>query len=245
MPALPIESKRRPAVKKTPGSGSAALFVRPISLRHQIASALVRDILTGVYKPGQRLVERTLVKRFGVSAIPIREALQDLENQGLLIKRVNAGCSVIALSREEAIQICLFRKALEPQVISWAASRITAEFEASLRAKLAAMRAAADSDDLPAFFLADLEFHETLWAAADNRWAARALFTAVGSLFATGLMASQRSGIVDVRAEVMKHEKMLACLLAKDGASAAACLVDIAGSFEQRVLPAIGAPEKK
>jgi DNA-binding GntR family transcriptional regulator len=87
--------------------------LRPKSLGVEIVVALQRDIIGGKLKPGQRLVERELIRRFGVSSIPIREALQELQNRGLAVKRHNCGCSVIHLNRVEVARICELRRVLE------------------------------------------------------------------------------------------------------------------------------------
>lgn len=221
-----------PAASPTP-------FFRPTSLRHQIAGALLRDIISGVYRPGQRLVERELVTRFGVSAIPIREALQDLENQGVLTKRLNAGCSVVELSPEDAEAVCAFRRALEPTVMKWAAARIDSANGEVLREKLETLRIAAEERDFPRFFLADLEFHQAIWEVAGNKWATRALNTAIGSVFASGLIVARSRGKLDLRAEVNKHERLLACLLKGDGERAASYLSGIAEGFENQLVKAL------
>src|SRR6202162_6188334 len=106
--------------------------LRPKSLGVEIVEVLQRDIIGGKLKPGQRLVERELIRRFGISSIPIREALQELQNRGLAVKRHNCGCSVVHLSRVEVARICELRRVLEPQVVEWAAARITKEGAARL-----------------------------------------------------------------------------------------------------------------
>ena len=73
-------------------------IIQSKSLREEIVEVIQRDIIAGHFRPGQRLVERELVQRFRVSSIPIREALQELENRGLVIRRHNFGCSVIQLT---------------------------------------------------------------------------------------------------------------------------------------------------
>ena len=93
------------------------------ALRDQIAEVLERDIVTGVYEPGQRLVERDLTMRFGVSSIPVREALQDLEGRGLVTRRVNCGYTVVRLTLDELRSICQLRRLLEPEVVRWAVAR--------------------------------------------------------------------------------------------------------------------------
>lgn len=212
---------------------------QPISLRQQLANALQREIITGVYAPGQRLIERELVARFGVSSIPVREALQDLEGMGLVVKRPNIGCSVIDLTREEAAQICRFRRVLEPQVVAWAAENYSAEADETLKARVQEMAASAEKGDIAAFLHADMLFHKALWAVARNRWASQALENSLGSLFAVGLMAARRGGTLDLRAEAAKHQELLLLIRQGHAAAAAGQMADIAGRFETEVLPDI------
>src|SRR5438105_4913646 len=58
-------------------------------LRKQVADRLRDDILSGRLKPGEKLAETSLVKRFGVSRAPVREALVQLTQEGLLVGHAN------------------------------------------------------------------------------------------------------------------------------------------------------------
>jgi DNA-binding GntR family transcriptional regulator len=216
----------------TAASGSE---IRPKSLRAQVVEVLERAIITGIYKPGQRLVERDLVERFGVSSIPIREALQELENRGLVSKRHNYGCTVIQLTPGEVEDICKLRDLLEPKVMEWATARITSEGAKRLRELLARMTRAAEKDDLAEFYHSDLLFHKTIWEISGNRWAARALETALGSLFVAGMIGGRESGKLDLVREAKKHERLLKLLESGDGEAAANVLADIASGFEKHL----------
>ncbi|MBS1824157.1 MAG: GntR family transcriptional regulator [Acidobacteria bacterium] len=212
--------------------------IRVLSLREQIADVLERNIISGKYEPGDRLVERDLARQFGVSSIPIREALQDLENRGLVVKRHNYGCSVVALSSDEAERLCDLRRVLEPEVMRWAAQRMTKEGVASLQEELAAMKAAADSNDHAEFFHCDWRFHARIWEIAGNRYAAKTLHSAIGSLFASGVIRGKASGKLNLPQEVKKHAKLLKALATGDADLSAATLLEIAKSFE-RHLPSV------
>ena len=65
-------------------------------LRCQVADRLRDDILAGRLKPGEKLAETHLVKRFGVSRAPVREALVQLTQEGLLTSQANRGVRVTA-----------------------------------------------------------------------------------------------------------------------------------------------------
>jgi DNA-binding GntR family transcriptional regulator len=193
------------------------------------------EIIGGAFRPGQRLVERELSARFGVSSIPIREALQELERRGLIVRRHNRGCSVVQLTRREAIRICELRRALEPKVMEWAAERMSSACAAALREQFALLDAAAGNQDLPGYYKEDIKFHRMIWEASDNPWAARALDTMLGSLFASGLIGHQEGPGVDLRDEAHKHRRLLEALCAGDGQRAALALLEIAAGFEKHV----------
>jgi DNA-binding GntR family transcriptional regulator len=210
-----------------------------VPLRQQLTGILRHDILSGVYHPGKRLIERELVHRFGVSSIPVREALQDLVVQGLVVKRPNIGCFVIDLTREDAYQISRLRRLLEPQVVRWAAESYAPVDEGSLRARVNEMRSAAEAGDVVAFFRADMLFHQTIWMIAGNRWASKALETALGSLFAAGIRAALEQGTLELRAETIKHDQIVSFLSNGNADAAATLTAEIASSFEAAVLPAL------
>jgi DNA-binding GntR family transcriptional regulator len=201
----------------------------------EIASALQREIIGGLLKPGQRIVERQIVERFGVSSIPVREALQLLESRGLLVRRHNAGCSVIKLTKREAGRICEIRRLLEPQVVRWAAERITQEAAERLREQFRRLEQTAAQRDFACFFQEDVVFHRMIWEAADNPYATRSMEIIVGSLFASGLIGAEQRAAIDIRAEVEKHRRLLEAICAHDAPAAHSALLEIATGFESHV----------
>ncbi len=214
-------------------TGSRILRTTPIqarSLREVIVDHLERAIMTGMYRPGQRLVERDLTAQFGVSSIPVREALQDLESRGLVTKRLNHGCSVVELTREDVERITELRRVLEPKVVEWAARRITGEQLERLREHLERMSTAAETGNYPEFFHEDLLFHKRIWESSGNRFAARSLESAIGSLFASGMTTSEAA--ISLPEEVRKHRLLLEALQARDPKAASKALTAIALGFK-------------
>ncbi len=188
-------------------------LLQPQSLRNEIVRAVQRDIILGVFQPGQRVIERELIARFGVSSILIREALQDLEYRGLVVRRPNRGCTIVDLTPLEAARICELRRALEPQVMTWAAERITEESVADIEQQLQKVERAASQQDLASFFHEDLQLHQKLWAISGNSYAVRALDTSLCGLFASGLNKrylnrSERTGI-ELANEAEKHRRLI------------------------------------
>jgi len=209
--------------------------INPRSLKDEIVEVMQRSIILGLYKPGERLVERELAAKFGVSAIPVREALQELESRGLVVKRPNCSCSVVELSEDELSQIFALRNLLEPQVVQWAGERMQPADADKLQAQLDRLWRAAEENDVPQFFYQDLLFHRMLWDVSGNRYAASALERAVSSLFACGLMRKETSTSPDLRTEVKKHQLLFQALSRSQGKKAGEILLHIAQGFEKKL----------
>jgi DNA-binding GntR family transcriptional regulator len=209
--------------------------LQPKSLAESIADIVQREIVAGELGPGQRLVERELIDRFGVSSIPVREALRELESRGLVVRKVNCGCSVVELSAKEALRMCELRRALEPKVVEWAASRVTPEGAAELRRQLDRLKHAAETEDYAEFFQEDMKFHRIIWQMGDNPYAVRALESVLGSLFASGLIRRGQPDGVNLKLEVAKHERLLDAICEFDGQRASLLLLEIAAGFEKHL----------
>ncbi len=214
---------------------NTSLKINIKSLRDEIVEALQRAIIFGTYKPGVPLVERELAEQFGVSSIPVREALQELESRGLVTKRANYSCCVIELTAEELNQMFELRALLEPQVMQWAGERMNAAQAASLQPLVDDLRRAAEAKDCAQFFYQDLCLHRRIWELSGNRYAAQALEKTVLPLFAFGLMRDHHADKIDLKQEVKKHEQMVQALCKGQGERAATALLRIAKGVETHV----------
>src|SRR5579885_3504051 len=107
---------------------SAPLF--PIShiaapVREQVGARLRQAIVTGHFQPGARLIERELCTLLGVSRTSLREALRQLESDGLVVNIPHKGLVVATMTREEAEEIYQVRAAMEGLAGRLAALRAT------------------------------------------------------------------------------------------------------------------------
>ena len=138
-------------------------------LREQLRERILQRILDGDYAPGERIVESRLMKEYGVSQAPIREALRDLEAMRFVESQPHRGARVRAVTSEELVQIYPVRAALEEVAGREAAPRITEEELGLLGDELAGMRRAADTGDLHALMVHDTRFHEIIVEASGNQ----------------------------------------------------------------------------
>jgi DNA-binding GntR family transcriptional regulator len=95
----------------------------------RVRDIIRNDIITGQFRDGDRLKISDLVGRYGISAMPIREALQQLQGEGLVVMSANRGASVRRIDEHFLWQMYEIRKALEmffvvelagPCATSWA-----------------------------------------------------------------------------------------------------------------------------
>ncbi|MFK4065357.1 GntR family transcriptional regulator [Streptomyces sp. NPDC029674] len=92
---------------------------------HSVCTAIRDDIVAGVHERGGRLTEELLARRYGVSRVPVREALRTLEAEGFVVTRRHAGACVAEPTEQEAADLLEVRTLLEPLAAARAAQRRT------------------------------------------------------------------------------------------------------------------------
>jgi DNA-binding GntR family transcriptional regulator len=92
---------------------------------HTVCTAIRDDIVAGVHERGARLTEELLARRYGVSRVPVREALRTLEAEGFVVIRRHAGACVAEPTEQEAADLLEVRTLLEPLGAARAAQRRT------------------------------------------------------------------------------------------------------------------------
>ncbi|NGO76630.1 GntR family transcriptional regulator [Streptomyces sp. YC504] len=90
-----------------------------------VCTAIRDDIVSGVFERGSRLTEEVLARRYGVSRVPVREALRTLEAEGFVVTRRHAGAHVAEPTAQEAADLLEVRMLLEPLGAARAAQRRT------------------------------------------------------------------------------------------------------------------------
>jgi DNA-binding GntR family transcriptional regulator len=138
------------------------------SLKEAVVQRLRQEIFEGVHKPGTHLVEQTLASQYGVSRGPIREAIQQLEKEGLVQVLPRRGTLITGISPQEAWEIYSLRGHLEGLAVKFAGPHWTAEHSARLAGLMTEMEALGEQDWFRAIAL-DQEFHHVIVEAAGNR----------------------------------------------------------------------------
>lgn len=135
----------------------------------RVADWLRNQIIDGVRPPGSKLVERDLATEFGVSRVPVREALKLLDAEGLVTLRPHTWAIVRELSPQDLAELDEVRSALEVLTFRLATQRRNAVGLARLREALDAELAGARAGDPVAARRAAADFHEIVTELAGNR----------------------------------------------------------------------------
>ncbi len=192
---------------------------------------ILEAIDSGVYRPGDRLVESDLAERFGMSRTPIREALQRLETQSMLA-RDGRSLIVASLDHNQLAELYVVRAELEGL-----AARLAAKHASEEEVRLLAEMVEADRarlGDATALSRANRRFHRQIHLASHNRYLVQQLELVHRSmaLLATTSLAAEGRGPV----ALAEHEAIVRAIAAGDGAAAQAALrAHISKAFETRL----------
>lgn len=137
-------------------------------LRETAYERLKDAIRDGELQPGEPLSEARISEAFQISRTPVREALQQLAQEGLVQFQANRTVTVAALSLPEVLNVLHLRSILEPEIARLAAESIPKPAVEILQNSVAAMGQAAKAGDRAAWSKADTELHETLSEACPN-----------------------------------------------------------------------------
>ena len=155
---MPVTSRRRALIltRLNPSSDEGPQHVIPDELR--------RVILAGEAPPGTPIPLAEVAQLFGVSAIPVREALKTLVGEGLVAHRPNAGYVVAQLSRGEINELYVVRGVLEAAALRAAVGSASMADVEEARKAVAALEKAILNGDMPAYHRESRRFHLALMA---------------------------------------------------------------------------------
>ena len=195
-------------------SNSAIELLKSRSLPMLFEEEIERVILGGEFAPGDRINEKDLALRFGVSRGPIREALRSLEAGGLIEQIRNRGVFVRRLSAEQAAHIYDVRAVLFALAGKLIATTATAEDITVLRGLVTAMDEAIAKDDRKDYLRGNFALHEFIVMKAGNPVLATQYLSLVKQL---SLYRARNLTIVDsMRSSNDEHREMVEAIAAHD-----------------------------
>lgn len=144
-------------------------------LRDRIAASVRAAILDGQMKPGQWLRQERLAHEYGVSQMPVREALKLLAVEGLVEHLPYRGARVVAFAPEDVLDLYAHRAFLEGLAAGVAATKITAEELHELHELHEQMRGHMDPAELVEYRLLNRRFHQVVFTASRRAYLIRTL----------------------------------------------------------------------
>ncbi len=139
---------------------------RRMTAQDRVLSGLRTDILTGELGPRDQIVQEALAERYGVSRVPLREALKTLESEGQVVYFPHRGYFVAELSVADLLEVYRLRALLEAEAIRGAVPTLTDDDVASLADLLGDVVDAASRQDVLAMTAANRRFHFAIFDAA-------------------------------------------------------------------------------
>ena len=130
----------------------------------RVVETLREEILNGTLVPGERLRQEDIALRFGASRQPVRDALRQLEGDGLITMVANAGAWVSKLSERECYEAYQMRERLEPLLLSHSIPNLTAQ---TIKRLSDLVRDIENSHDIEQFLRLDREFHLLSYSGAE------------------------------------------------------------------------------
>jgi DNA-binding GntR family transcriptional regulator len=205
------------------------LKVTPKTVQLETIRKLREAIMSGHFKPGERLVETDLCEQLQISRTSLREAIRVLSSEKLVVLVPNKGPSVAEISWEEATQIYHVRKMLEGELAAQAARNMSdAEIEKMQRA-LADFDRAVKTEDAPLRISATTNFYDALIRGSGNQiigdlihnLQARINFLRVQTMSSPGRAKNSNRELKKIGDAIAKHDVRAARAAAVDHVEAA------------------------
>jgi DNA-binding GntR family transcriptional regulator len=169
------------------------LSIKTSTLSQNIVERLVEAILSGKLNAGTRLNESELSRQLQVSRAPIREALNQLREQGLVIHHPRRGMFVVSLTPPDMQKIQSLRVVLEAEALLLCREKLTPTNERKLLAQLEKLEKTEGTSQLEAVRM-DLAFHRAIWCQTENEFLERMLTSLTAPLFAYALISKPLNG---------------------------------------------------
>lgn len=162
---------------------STTTKVEPLgAVRERVLASLRQEIIAGSLRPGDRLVERELADRFGVSRVPVREAIRALVAEGFVHFETPRRTVVRRLTPNDVRELFELREALEVYAAGLAAERMTPEDLAEVEELLDRAAAATEAGDAELITDINSLLHDRILAMAGNALLTEALEPVAGRL---------------------------------------------------------------
>jgi DNA-binding GntR family transcriptional regulator len=222
---------------------------RSKSLHAQTYQALRTSILSGQLVPGDRLIETQLAQQLQVSRTPIREAMRQLQREGLLAGDTNEGLRVTSISAEDVIHLYDCRIGLEQMSVAGACERITStqlqtleqtilQAEALMQRSPAELGSGLELDSVNTQLLElDYQFHQMIAESSGNKWLVELLNQVFDKMTLLRLQTTRKNPkVLELRVE---HHQIFEAIAQRDREVAVKAVRSHLVASKDRVIQAV------
>ncbi len=210
------------------------------SIRGWVVAEMRRRIIAGELEPGVNLSEIALSDEFGVSRTPVREALKQLQTEGLIEIRPRVGTFVTTPSRREITELFEMKELLEGAAARLLAQRGRVPELDRLEENLRQEDLAVEADDRGRYAELVQEFHDLLILGADNTKLEAHYRMLMNQLAYSRLVTTSLSQPGRLRRSDREHHQVLELIIAKDGDSAERVMRDHVRASRQALMAGLG-----
>ena len=236
----PIASRTAKVAKRNPDSADGNRVYDDSETLTDRAYRLIEELIVTLALPPQTILsEQSLAARIGIGRTPIREALQRLARDGLVVILPRRGILVSQINLKTQMRLLEVRRELERLMARGAAERATPEESASFATIAREMRRASDQNDDMTFMRLDRQFNELVSLAARNEFASRAMGLMHGLSRRFWYQHYRESGDLPLSARL--HAEVAEAIARRDPQAAAKAsdrLIDYIESFTRKTIEA-------
>ncbi len=206
---------------------------KAVPLREQVYAAILSQLRSGAYSPGERITEERVARDLDVSRTPVREAISQLHQNGLLSSRERGGYVVPSLTVAEVVEIFEVRKLVEPHAVLLATREFGDKELAALDKAIKQETKAASSKNPDSFAAANEGFRVALFDSLSN-----GTLTGIIAQFGHHLQFIRMLTLKDIslRKDIVKRQKAIRDAIARRDETAAPALWEEYLSFAQAAL---------
>lgn len=215
---------------------------RPPGIQARVTEQVRQQIIDGTLASGDSLSEVALADEFGVSRTPIREALKQLQTEGLVIIRPRVGTFVATPSRREIQELFHMKELFEGSAARLLAMRGEVPELAALRQNLVNADAAVASGDAQEYAALVGEFHNLIIHGSDNTKLVDHYRTMMNQLAYPRLVMTSLSKPGRLAESENEHHRVLELIIAKDGSTAERVMREHVRASQQALLDAMDLP---
>lgn len=190
----------------------------------QIRQSIESAIASGELLPGDTVDDVALTKTYQVSRTPVREALLQLQVQGILISTPRGGSMVAKISLQQLLSLWELLSELEGIAVRLACERMSDEELNALLKLHHQSKKVVDKDDVKGWQETNFQFHELIYAGARNPFLRQDVLRI---RFRTGIYRRHAFGALgQIKASYQQHDKIVNALIQRNAASACAYMMD-------------------